>query len=209
MQILLIAATPDEIELFINTYSNIDILITGIGTPSTMYHLQRRLQQVDYDFVIQAGIGGSFSSDLQLEETVLIKQDTFGDLGAEKKRTFTPFVTSGLINAHEFPFADGWLINTSEGLLKNSTLKWAKAVTINKVSDSFLQKLQLIDAFNPLIESMEGAAMHYVCLQENIPFVQIRTVSNYVGERDKSKWKIKEAIENLNNELTKLINQLK
>ncbi len=48
---------------------------------------------------------------------------------------------------------------------------------------------------------MEGAALHYVCLQEQIPFVQIRSVSNYVGERDKTKWKMKEAIENLNTEL--------
>jgi futalosine hydrolase len=208
MQILLTAATPDEIELFINTYPNVDILITGVGTPATIYHLQKRLHQADYDFVVQAGIAGAFSNDISLGETVLIKQDTFGDLGAEEKRVFTPFFTSGLINAHQFPFADSWLINKSEGLLKNSKLKWAKAITINKVSDSFLQKLQLMDAFDPQIESMEGAALHYVCLQEEIPFVQIRTVSNYVGERDKSKWKMKEAIENLNTELTKLIKQL-
>ena len=208
MQILLIAATPFEVELFINTYSNVDILISGVGVPSTMYHLQKRLQQVDYDFVIQAGIAGTFSNDIDLGETVLVKQDTFGDLGAEEKRTFTTFFKSGLINAHEFPFADGWLINNAGGLLKNATLKWVKAVTINKVSDSFLQKIQLVDAYNPQIETMEGAALHYLCLQEDIPFIQIRSISNQVGERDKSKWKMKEAVENLNIELTSLINNL-
>ena len=55
---------------------------------------------------------------------------------------------------------------------------------------------------------MEGAALHYICLQDEISFVQIRTVSNYVGERDKTKWKIKEAFENLNDELLNLIDQL-
>ncbi len=25
-------------------------------------------------------------------------------------------------------------------------------------------------AFNPVVESMEGAALHYTCLMENIPF---------------------------------------
>jgi futalosine hydrolase len=208
MQILLVAATAFEIEFFRNIYPKIDILITGVGVPSTLYHLQKRLHQVDYDFVIQAGIAGSFSNDIHLGETVLVKQDTFADLGTEEKRIFTHCFTAGLINAHEFPFADGWLINTAERLLKNSGLKWVKGVTINKVSDSFLQKLQLSDAFHPQIESMEGAALHYVCLQEEIPFVQIRSISNYVGERDKTKWKMKEAIENLNTELTVLINQL-
>jgi futalosine hydrolase len=205
MQILLIAATPGEIELFINTYPNVDILVTGVGTPATIYQLQKKLQQTAYDFVIQAGIAGSFSSELNLGETVLVKQDTFGDIGAEEKRIYTSFFASGLINGHEFPYADSWLINNSEGLLKNSPLKWVKGVTVNKVSDSFLQKLQLADAFDPQIETMEGAALHYVCLQENIPFVQIRSISNYVGERDKQKWKMTIALENLNTELTALI----
>ncbi len=208
MQILLIAATPFEIELFINTYKNVDILITGVGTPATIYHLQKRLQQAEYDLVIQAGIAGAFSSDLQLGQTVLVKQDTFGDIGAEEKRIYTPFFNTGLINGQEFPYANNWLINSSEGLFKHSELKWVKGITVNKVSDSFLQKLQLTDTFDPQIESMEGAALHFVCLQEEISFIQIRSISNYVGERDKSKWKMKEAIENLNIELTQLIKQL-
>jgi futalosine hydrolase len=208
MQILLIAATAGEIELFINTNSNVDVLVTGVGIPATIYQLQKKLYEAEYDFVVQAGIAGSFSNELNLGDTVLVKQDTFGDIGAEEKRTYTSFFASGLINGHEFPYADSWLLNNSDGLLKNSALKWVKGVTVNKVSDSFLQKLQLEDAFDPQIETMEGAAMHYVCLQENIPFVQIRSISNYVGERDKQKWNVKTAFENLNTELAALIKGL-
>ena len=207
MQTLVIAATQQEIEPFIGLNTTADILITGVGIAATTYHLQKKLQQHQYDFVIQAGIAGAFTNDLLLGETVLIKQDTFGDLGAEEKRIYTPFFSSGLINAHEYPYADGWLINTTI-IPKTIILKTVKAVTINKVSDSYLQKYQLIDAFNPQIETMEGAALHYVCLQEKISFFQLRTVSNYVGERDKSKWKIKEAIDDLNNNLLQLFNQL-
>jgi len=208
MKILLIAATPNEIELFINAYSNVDILITGVGAHATIYHLQKRLYKQDYDFVIQAGIAGSFSAEIPLGEAVLVKQDTFGDLGAEEKRLYTTFFSSGLINGHEFPFANGWLINATS-LPKKNTLRSVKGVTVNKVSDSFLQKLQLIDAFDPQVESMEGAALHYVCLQEDIPFIQVRAISNYVGERDKSKWNFKLAFENLNIALTQLISDLK
>jgi futalosine hydrolase len=208
MRILLIAATPNEIELFINAYSHVDILITGVGAHATIYHLQKRLYKQEYDLVIQAGIAGSFSTEIPLGETVLIKQDTFGDLGAEEKRVYTTFFSSGLINGHEFPFANGWLMNATS-LPKSNSLRSVKGVTVNKVSDSFLQKLQLIDAFDPQVETMEGAALHYVCLQEDIPFMQVRAISNYVGERDKSKWAIKLAFENLNTALTGLINELK
>jgi futalosine hydrolase len=207
MQILLTAATANEIALFANTYANVDVLITGVGVPATMYHLQKRLHQVDYDLVIQAGIGGAFATDLHLGETVLIKQDTFGDLGTEENNIFTSFFNTALIDANEFPFKNGWLINEFS-MPENIPFKLAKAVTVNKVTDNVLQKQQLTAAFDAQIESMEGAALHYICLQEHIPFIQLRSVSNYVGERDKTKWKMKAAIEHLNAELLKLINQL-
>ena len=55
---------------------------------------------------------------------------------------------------------------------------------------------------------MEGAAFHYVCLQQKIPFIQLRAISNYVGERNKTKWKMKEAIINLNEKLIFLLTEL-
>jgi futalosine hydrolase len=138
---------------------------------------------------------------------VLVSQDAFGDLGVEKEEEYTTIFDVGLADKNEFPFEDGWLINKND-IFKNPSLTVVKGVTVNKVSDDTLQKHQLIQQFNPHVESMEGAALHYVCLQENIPFIQVRAVSNPVGERNKTKWKMKEAIENLNIELSKLVNTL-
>ena len=206
--ILLTAATEFEIASFINyKHEKYDVLITGVGIPSTLFHLQKRLNQVDYDLVIQAGIAGCFNNTLNLGDLVLIEKDAFGDIGMEEKNHFTPIFKSGFVDENEFPFENGWLKNNNH-LLKQSSLKIVSAVTVNKVSDSILQKEQLIKNFNPAIESMEGAAFHYVCLQENIPFVQMRSISNHVGERDKTNWKIKDAITNLNTELGKLIESI-
>jgi futalosine hydrolase len=52
---------------------------------------------------------------------------------------------------------------------------------------------------------MEGAALHYVCLQSGVPFLQLRSVSNTVGVRDKTKWDIKLAITRLNETLIPLL----
>lgn len=207
MQILLVAATEPEIRPFIEANTGIDVLVSGVGLPSAMYHLQKRMQQLDYDLIIQAGIAGSFSRNIELGQTVWVGQDTFGDLGTEEKENFSSIFDSGLAGKNEFPFTDGWLVNNSD-LTKKINLNAATAVTVNKVTDSQLQAQQIIKRFDPDIESMEGAALHYICLQENIPFIQIRVISNFVGERDKTKWKIKEAINNLNAELLNLINKL-
>jgi futalosine hydrolase len=55
---------------------------------------------------------------------------------------------------------------------------------------------------------MEGAALHYVARESNIPFIQIRAISNYIGERDKANWQMKLAIDNLNQTLLNYIDSL-
>lgn len=207
MQILLIAATAPEIEPFTTSNSKVDVLITGVGVPSTIYHLQKRIHEVDYDLIIQAGIAGSFNNNVELGKPVIVKQDCFADLGIEEKENYTPVFNTQFADKDEFPFNNGWLMNTDDNL-KYADLPKVKAITVNKVSDSELQKQQFLTTFNANIETMEGAALHYVCLQEQVPFLQIRSISNYIGERDKTKWKIKEAIENLNQQLKILINGL-
>lgn len=203
MRLLITAATQDEITLF--GEASTDVLISGVGVPSTMYHLQKRLQQIDYDMIIQAGFAGAFNEELQLGETVVVKQDTFGDLGMEEAHGFHSIFETSLADKDEFPFSNGWL-NNNNGWIASLEYKKVNAITVNKVSDDELLKQQRIHAFRPAIETMEGAALHYVCLQENVPFLQLRTISNYVGIRDKTKWKMKEAVENLNTALLEISN---
>ena len=205
MRILLIAATKFEIAPFLADNKGVEVLITGVGVPATMYYLQKKLQQKETDFVIQAGISGSFNNDSNLGDVILVKQDVFADIGIEENENFKTIFDYGFADKNTFPYNDGWLINPNK-LIPLSRLSTVKAVTINKVSDSQLQKKQIIKKFAPEIETMEGAACHYVCLQENIPFIQLRSISNFVGERDKSKWVMKAAIANLNIALTELIN---
>ncbi len=207
MNVLLVSATEFEIASYLKQKDRIDVLLTGVGMPMALYQLQKKITENKYNLVIQAGLAGAFTTKFELGETVLVRQDTFGDLGIEEKELFTPIFETELFNKNEFPFENGWLVNKNN-ILQQSTLAVVKAVTINKVTDKGSVKQQLIDSFNPDIETMEGAALHYVCLQQNIPFIQLRAISNYVGERDKTKWKIDVAITNLNNELQKLLNQL-
>jgi futalosine hydrolase len=207
MQILLMAATKLEIEPLNYLPGNVDIQITGVGCPAALYHLQKTIFQKKYNLVLQAGIAGTFNNKFLPGDVVIVRQDTFADIGMEESSEFTSIYQTAFADKNKFPFKDGWLVNEYAYAI-NPNLPLATAVTINKISDSELQKQQLIKNFTPDIETMEGAALHYVCLQENIPFLQIRSISNEVGTRDKSKWKMKEAIINLNLEIEKLISRV-
>lgn len=216
MEILLVAATKFEIQPTIELLENnpndfskhsISILITGVGIINSTYFLTTQLINKKYDIVLQAGIAGTFNFNLALGESVLVNKDTFGDAGMEEKGKFKTIFDAGFADKNAAPYTEGWLINTNP-FLDSYPLKFVKGITVNKVSDSLAQRQQLQQHFAPDIETMEGAVLHFVCLQQKNIFLQIRTISNMVGERDKSKWIIKEAIINLNITLENIIKQL-
>lgn len=207
MNLLIVAATKFEIEPFIKENSKVDLLITGVGIPATVFHLTKKLLEKKYDLVLQAGIAGTFTNRFQLAEVVAVKEDTFGDEGIEENGVLTTIFENGFGNKNDLPFSNGWLLN-NHSFLQEIDLPSAKGITVNKVTDSQVQNQSRKEKFSADIETMEGAAFHYVCLQQKNIFLQLRSISNKVGERDKSQWKTKEAIQNLNVTLSKFIKTL-
>lgn len=206
MDLLIVAATELEIAPFLTANHKADVLITGVGIPATIFNLNQKLSQAKYDLVIQAGIAGTFKEPFEKTTVFAIESDIFADIGVDEKGNFKTLFELGFMDENEFPYKSGWLKNEQE-LIKKLNLPLVKAITVHRITDdkSYLKKL--FEKFSADIESMEGAAFHYVCLLRKVNFVQIRSISNIVGERDKTKWKMKEAIASLNNELEKLIQQ--
>ena len=87
---------------------------------------------------------------------------------------------------------------------KTDLLK-VKSSTVNTVSGNTTTIKKIKNRLSPDIETMEGAAVFRVCNDFNIPCMQIRSVSNFVGERNKKNWDIDLAIKNLNLSLKKVI----
>ncbi|MGB3005905.1 MAG: futalosine hydrolase [Chitinophagaceae bacterium] len=216
MNILLVAATVMEITPFLEFYRNdnnvteklnIDVLITGIGLTATTYSLVKQLTIKKPDLVIQAGVGGSFSKRIQSGTVVAIKQEAIADQSVIELDKLKTLFDLKLVPQDQFPFQKGWLVNKSE-VLKKVKLKKVKGISINEITTSRQKVMFYKETFDPAIESMEGSALHYVCLMENIPFLQLRAVSNYIAERNKKNWNMKESIINLNKELIQLLQNL-
>jgi futalosine hydrolase len=203
MNLLIVAATEFEIAPFLQQNKNTEVLITGVGIPATIFHLTKKLIEKKFDCVIQAGVAGSFCESIDPAEIFFVKEDTFADIGIDENGVFKDFFDYRFLDKNNFPFSNGWLVNNDFNL-GNNNFKKVRAVTINKITDNSNQIEEIKEKYSPLLESMEGAAFHYVCLQQKIKFIQLRSVSNKVGERDKTKWNLQKAIENLNRELIKI-----
>jgi len=216
MYIVIAAATALEVQPLINElgmtkrfpYHEIFILITGIGQVNTTYMLTKKIAHRKPDLILQGGIAGSLDNAIPPGSTVAIKTECCADLGVQENEEWRNTFDLGLEDPDLFPFSNGQLANPFISKWNVTDLEEVNGITVNEIITSRKRIAQVRIKFQAQVESMEGAALHYVCLKEDIPFLQIRSISNYSGERDKRKWKLKEAVATLNTSLIALIGQL-
>jgi futalosine hydrolase len=219
MKIALVAATWQEIapiqdylseRLYLKNHHQFSLWVTGVGLVNTTYNLTKKIMLEKPDMAIQAGIAGSFQPLVYSPgDVVAVKEEVMGDLGVQEGNDiWNDIFDLKLADPNIFPFKSRKLSNPHIQLFHKINLPMVSAVSVNEITTSSKRIHQLIEQYAPAIESMEGAGFHYVCLNEGIPFIQIRSISNRIGERDKSLWQMNKAIENLQNTLIALINKL-
>jgi futalosine hydrolase len=215
---LVIASTYREIEPFMKAYREdmskwddrleIDVLVTGVGLTATTYSLARQVFLKRPDLVIQAGIAGSFDKRIKPGSVHIVSDDCIGDeMVIDGRKLFTVF-DLGLRKKDHPPYRNEWLKNPHREVLKMTGLDSVKAISVNQVNTDKKTIRILRKKYKASLESMEGAALHLVCLCENIPFLQIRAVSNVVGERRKEKWKLGKSVSVLNKTLFEMLDRL-
>lgn len=205
MRVIITAATDLEMagcakkasQLFKKSKIKISFHATGIGILASGVKLTQLATTHQPDLIIQMGIAGSYVKTEPLGKVWVVASESIADLGVREKGVFKDLFESQLLKDNEAPFKKRKLTNPNIKTLNVLKTNTAAAITINEITTAPKRIKEIMDAHNPVLESMEGAALHYVGSITNTPFIQIRAVSNYVGERNKAKWKLKESIEQL------------
>lgn len=225
MRLLIVSATSIEIKPLLSVlgkgrvlqnnvvryrykHFRVDILITGVGMVPTAAFTCMVLAKYKYEAVLNVGICGSFNPDIPIGKVLNISTDCMPETGAEDGEHFLSIIDLKLLDQDEFPFSGGKLINDSvfDSSLINALLI-ATGVTVN-VAHGNAQSISAFLAQHSVdVESMEGAAFMYSCKLNRARFIQIRSVSNYIEDRDVSKWDIPLAVKNLNHFLLDLLNE--
>jgi futalosine hydrolase len=213
MYILLAAATTFEIQPTIDaltigyaTGTGLEIrpLITGVGAMAAAWSIMRQISNKRPDLILQAGIAGCLT-DKPPGEVLAIGEDQFSDQGVWEGGHFKSIFDMKLADGDTFPFTGGRMINPYRKLLTLTGLPSVGALTVNEITTNHERINWYQQNTTAIVESMEGGALHYIGLQEAVPFVQLRAISNAVGVRDKTKWNIKLAIARLNEVLISLL----
>ncbi|MEI7983099.1 MAG: futalosine hydrolase [Bacteroidota bacterium] len=226
----LLKKSGDQLSRYVLKNVTVDVLIPGVGMMLTAFHLGKQLSLQHYDLAVNAGIAGTFNKEIPLGTVVNVTEDCISELGAEDGHEFLSIFDLGLMDPDEYPYRKGKLINDFSWLFPDQE-SWigdpgsgigdrrslagiidkmpkVKGITVNTVHGSIGGISKAVERFNADIESMEGAAFLYGCLSNHIPCMQIRSISNVVENRDKTKWNFDLAIKNLNTTLVKILKTL-
>jgi futalosine hydrolase len=210
MQIAIVSATDFEQNLFdfnaLQKQHSIKFYTHGIGLMLSTFHLSEIVKSKP-DLIIQCGLAGTYQNHLKIGETVIVENEILGDTGAQDHMDQLDLFDMQFMNANEFPFSNSILKNEYVTHL-NTSLKKVTGLTVNLSSGNASTIELRKKKYNADIETMEGAVLHYVCLQKEIPFIQFRAISNLVEPRNKDNWKIKEAIESYTLAITEFIHQI-
>lgn len=184
---------PTELELAALTFEHPDLSkrACGVGGIALAMDLIPYISVDKFDLIILAGLAGGNPSESKLSEVVKINTDVQGDLGAFQNEKYIPFTSMGLIENK----APSTKYNICDDVLPE--LKILNSLSTNTLFQEAMPNALRHTHYDTQIENMEGAAFHEICEEYEAPYLHLRAVSNYIGERDKSKWQLKEALQHL------------
>jgi futalosine hydrolase len=199
MNVLVIAATERELigikeTSFRQPSVVVQTAVTGVGLLPSTYAIMQLISGLKPDLIIQIGIAGSFNPAIRLGAAVVVGREVIADMGVHEKDGYHDIFELGLTEQNMPPFELGAIVNHHANLIEAASLPVVSGVSVNEISTNPQKIILFAEKYKADIESMEGAAIHYVCALQQIPFLQIRGISNMVGERDKTKWEISESL---------------
>ena len=184
-------------------------LITGPGVVNTVQSLTAAIENARPSLIIQTGCAGAFrESGLNIGDIGIATEEIDIQLGIETE--------NGSLPLNELPFSiiksnsvdiknryplDIELVNQASDTLakvfeeKNIQVVKGSFVTVSTITATDSRAKDIYKHYSPCMEGMEGAGAAHLAIHYDIPFLEIRSASNFVGKRDRSSWNLPLAFE--------------
>jgi futalosine hydrolase len=143
-----------------------------------------------YRAVLSAGIAGGFPGRAEVGATVLGLRSIAADLGAESPDGFLPIEALGFGTS---------VLEADVALLKALMSALPQAIpgdilTLATVTGTAATASALAERYPAAAaEAMEGYGVATAAANADVPFAEVRTISNPIGPRDRAAWRLAEA----------------
>lgn len=179
--------------------TTVDVIVGGVGPAAAAAATARALAvaeagQRPYSLVVSAGICGGFVPSSR--GPVVASSIVAADLGAQVSDSpggFAPVTELGFgTSVHPVPRP------LAESVAEASGAAFGPLLTVSTVTGTAARATELAERHPGAVgEAMEGFGVAEAAVALGLPVLEIRTVSNPVGPRNRSAWRIPEALAEL------------
>jgi futalosine hydrolase len=184
-RILIVTAVDAEAEAvrrgLPETAHGVTVLTGGVGSARAAACVSRALAlDPGYGAVISAGIGGAFPGKAELGALLLARRVVAADLGAESP--------GGYLSLDELGFGTA---TAEAGRVPGLQAVVGTVLSVNTVTGTAERAAELMRRYPEAVgEAMEGYGVAAAAQLADLPFAEVRAVSNLVGERDRDAWRL-------------------
>ena len=157
------------------------MLAAGVGSVEAAAATARALVENKYDAVVNAGIAGAFRGRAQIGDGVLVAEEHLAAFGLE--------------GGDALSLPDGARLETSvsadAGLLarcRDLALRSVRGLTVHEVTTTDDTANRLLRTYDADVESMEGFAVLRAAKLAGVAALEVRGISNVVGDRAQGGW---------------------
>jgi futalosine hydrolase len=176
--ILLVCAVARELS-FWTPRRDVDVLEAGVGPVDAACRVSQALAQRRYRLVVNAGIAGAFDGGPKIGDGVVVIDDAIEvNLETGAPIPLPPGERAVEKVCSDLKFAP---------LLTHRGFAAVGGITVSRVTSSEATAQRLF-ALGARVESMEGFAVLRAAELAGVPAIEVRGISNRVGERSRSQW---------------------
>ncbi|MBQ7080363.1 MAG: futalosine hydrolase [Fibrobacter sp.] len=164
--------------------------------------LSRFSMEGPFTHVVLTGICGAYPGrGLNVGDVVRVDSEKVGDLGVvERDGSFTPWHKVGNGGVENSAVSSSAFAQVYESSPLRGVPAWlaglksVSGLSVNCCTGTAAMAVERVQNFDVDVESMEGASCFSICSVFGMPCCEIRAVSNFASDRDKSTWRIKDAL---------------
>jgi futalosine hydrolase len=197
--------------------SPVVLAVCGVGKSSAAFCAGHLLGREEYRAVLNLGCAGAFPGGaLSMGDVVIADREVFADEGADAPEGFLDLAKLRLpVLDAPAPIYNLVPIRSPCRLSPHSLARLSGELgfpvragplcTVSTTSASDRRSREVAARWRPMAESMEGAALALAALRHSLPFLEVRGISNYTGDRDPGAWELSRAVSRAAAAMTRLV----
>lgn len=194
----------EHLRLEIEHAGHVILLVTGIGPVNASMALGHLLGGLNKPLgVLNLGVAGAFDgNELPLGQAVLVREEIWPEYGLVTDDGVDPQglgLALGKIDGR--PVWDRISLDPGRQAqrlgLALPNMPQAVSLTVSGVTGTAQRAAFLRLRYGAAMENMEGFALAWACARWQLPFLEVRTISNLVGSRKPKHWDLRAALARL------------